>query len=232
MEGLIDDEAWCLDLPEMFGARDHSLMGQAQAKGWLTSRPITSETSVACTWPAGWLSFMVGMLLRWDPIVHMLKHIGPKENARIILMDPNQKHLVRAWPIGMVSSRSWSLFCITNRLWRASAGLCELMKSHWICLTMGNCQPRHLGDLMLPYARLFKGSAYASLLWASPTTVTLERPSTIPAHEIFVAWGARGIFGVAIMIRSASGAAPSADFRTPIRPPGTVDLSKEERQVY
>ena len=77
--------------PEMFEPMHHSLMGQAQAKGLIDFQThnfrdfAVNKHGHVDDYPFGGGA---GMLLRVDPIVHMLEHIAPKENARIILMDP------------------------------------------------------------------------------------------------------------------------------------------------
>ena len=77
--------------PEMFEPMHHSLMGQAQAKELIDFQThnfrdfAVNKHGHVDDYPFGGGA---GMLLRVDPIVHMLEHIAPKENARIILMDP------------------------------------------------------------------------------------------------------------------------------------------------
>lgn len=77
--------------PEMFAPMEHSLMGQAQAKQLLHFQThnfrefAVNKHGHVDDYPYGG---GVGMLLRVDPIVHMLEKIQVTNKARVILMDP------------------------------------------------------------------------------------------------------------------------------------------------
>ena len=77
--------------PEMFTPMEHSLMGQAQAKHLLRFQThnfrefAVNKHGHVDDYPYGGGA---GMLLRVDPIVHMLEKVQVEKKARVILMDP------------------------------------------------------------------------------------------------------------------------------------------------
>ena len=77
--------------PEMFEPMNHSLMKQAQQKGLLEFQThnfrefAVNKHGHVDDYPYGGGA---GMLLRVDPIVHMLEKLPLKLNTRIILVDP------------------------------------------------------------------------------------------------------------------------------------------------
>ena len=183
--------------PEMFEPMHHSLMGQAQAKGLIDFQThnfrdfAVNKHGHVDDYPFGGGA---GMLLRVDPIVHMLEHIAPKENARIILMDPT------GVPFSQSLAQEWSQAEQLVFICGHYEGFDERVRSFVT-------DEVSLGDYVLTNGELPAMIMIDATVRLIPEVLGNADSIVGESHEISVVWRCQRYSSVAIMIRFVSGRA-------------------------